>query len=146
MKIVTSDSGRFLRFGIAKSASKITELSLVGFFLLVSDNIEGKELFALVAVTISSLLDFFLQKMWSFRCIKKRPKHMVRDLLFYVLIRAGNFLFGLRLWYVLQDTVGMGKIPATIIVVSIYVSVSFCLQRLLFVGSIKDLFTKIIHK
>jgi len=134
----TNDSVRLWRYVIVKGISKSLEVGIPAAVLWLSGS--GQiELVIYTAVLMSSLLDFVLQKVWAFRKTIELPKHFYRDLCLYVLLRLSNAALAFGLWHLFDQVIQSPKVVTIPILVTVYISISFCLHRLLFFGSMRGI-------
>ncbi|MDB5224952.1 MAG: hypothetical protein JWO43_574 [Candidatus Adlerbacteria bacterium] len=134
-----AESKRAGRYIVVRGISKVADYSVVAIFVYIL----GFEWIAgayLCGKVLDLMVDFAGQKLWAFTNPDMRMLELLRELVGYLAVRCGNFAASTGTIYILYNELGFPLWATGAVIIAVFVPISFGLYRLLFVGSLNDLF------
>ncbi len=135
-----AETKRVSRYVIVKGFTKGGGTLAYGVVIIFVD--ENHYLYAYWAVAgITALVDFLGQKLWAFKNPALMSKKMIQDFWWYMGIRGSTILCTSATFLMLTEWFSVRTWVAILISLSIFVPVGFLLSRLLFHGTIRDVWS-----
>lgn len=135
---LSGEAGRAGRYTVIRIVSRTADVSIFTF-LLWWWGLEWYAAAYLISASTNWCIDFWGQKLWTFRSSPGERLAMLREFGLYTLLRLLNAVAALSCWWALYTYVGLRWWVALLITMPIFWATWFTLSRWLFYGSVRDL-------